>query len=671
MVCDVPSIGRSSNALRLNSPLGNGITLEENCVPLYDFGVSPKGLTLQNGALFVNIQGISTLQGIANFGSSMLFSNSANLANRSFDFGDPFQTGERVNIFGSGDFFTELRFKTDIDIAVRDAGRIVFEGHSDTGSDVDYSRLDGQTAVTTNANESGIGNWRVAESGNQNQAYISINGFFEEIQMHRYTDFNQEVEFDDSVFHDGNRIFLDVDRDSFFRSNIDDVLFLNLNNNPEYSWTTSGYDVFDKFINISQIDSPPNPNSSSTRIFLDSDDGILKVRKFGGTEVSLEAGGGGQNQTPWISNIDGAGFSLIDASEIIDIRRIFGFDDGSTGSFRLVFDANGDSDTWIGNDPNADGILFRINNGNALRMNPVDGMKFGTTGAGNKFFIDMVKNYIRFDSEDPSQIPTPALTEVHMWFDQVTNELSVKKDDGSIVSLETGGIGGTVSSDLIPDPTCTFDLGSSSNRWKDLWMCGTIFGGGASFNSGVSVNFGASFSAFNTSINGDFSTFGHENRIGNDVTDNVRIHGQIRRDLFFGATNEFASGPIDGISRSGQITCEEIVIVPPPAVPASQFSAPVIRGATSVGLRIGFYTNPRQLGLGTPHGTAGTIQLPELDRGFTSGSAQADVLFHGDGGCIGMENTNRFPNVTPRIVVRDNLGNWYEIPLTLIHPAGS
>ena len=309
-----------------------------------------------------------------------------------------------------------------------------------------------------------------------------------------------------------------------------------------------------------------------------------------------------------------------------------------------------------------------------MRWNPTEGLWMGTTGPGNKFFMDMNKNYIRFDSEDPSQIPTPDTTEVHMWFNQVTDELSVKQDYGYIVSLELG-VGVLIDRDLIPDTDCTYDIGSSTFRFKDAFFCGSIRADVQGSFGGLRTDAITGFASIggNMVVSGDFSSRGLETILGNGLNDNLRVIAQVRSDLFFGPSNQFATGPVRGISRSGNIFCESIFLnslhagFPDFDLPASQFG-PVIRCSTSATDRAGYYTRPLGLALGAPNGIAGTIQLPQNEIGFVGNSTNADTSFHGDGGCIAIENTNRFPNVDPRIIVRDNLGNWYEIPMTLVYP---
>jgi len=85
----------------------------------------------------------------------------------------------------------------------------------------------------------------------------------------------------------GNDLVLDPDADSKFVTSVDDVLTLNLSATPHYVWNTSGYDIATKYYQLSEIAVPGAPGSTAGRIFLDSADNTLKIRKSSGT-ISLE-----------------------------------------------------------------------------------------------------------------------------------------------------------------------------------------------------------------------------------------------------------------------------------------------------------------------------------------------------------------------------------------------
>jgi len=224
------------------------------------------------------------------------------------------------------------------------------------------------------------------------------------------------------------------------------------------------------FIDIADITEPASPSASFTRIFLDDVDGVLKVKKPGGSVVSLESGGGGQNQTPWLSDIDAAGFDLNDVSAI-NLR-----DDGSLGGGRIVFDALEDSDTWIGNDiGGTDTVIFRANNFTVMQYSPS-----GLTMLGGP--LRLPSQYAEFGDIIDAAVPTPGTADGRVFMRQSTGELSIRKDDSSIVSLEAGAAGGNawsdpVDSNIIPDTNNTYDLGQESGpqlKFRDGFFRGKV-----------------------------------------------------------------------------------------------------------------------------------------------------------------------------------------------------
>jgi hypothetical protein len=233
------------------------------------------------------------------------------------------------------------------------------------------------------------------------------------------------------------------------------------------------------FIEMGDIVTPSDPFSGFTRIFHDSVDGVLKVKKFGGSVVSLEAGGGGQNQTPWLTNINAAQFDLE------NVRNIEGRDTGADGSFRIIFDANEDFDTYIADDAVNDTVRFVA--GNAISFfleNRTENSE--TFGLSLLKGLDMLLQPIQFsEASDPA---TPAANKVRLFLRSSDGALSVRKDDGSVVSLEQGGAGGgantnlgnlvatVINQSLIPDIDNTRDLGQVSptrKEWRNLHLDGT------------------------------------------------------------------------------------------------------------------------------------------------------------------------------------------------------
>jgi len=88
-----------------------------------------------------------------------------------------------------------------------------------------------------------------------------------------------------------NDIILDADADSKFITSVDDVLTLNLGGAVGWLASTTAFDIGAKYSALSEIAVPGAPSSTAGRIFLDSADNTLKIRKSSGT-VSLEGSGG-------------------------------------------------------------------------------------------------------------------------------------------------------------------------------------------------------------------------------------------------------------------------------------------------------------------------------------------------------------------------------------------
>lgn len=303
--------------------------------------------------------------------------------------------------------------------------------------------------------------------------------------------------------------------------------------------------VSQAFIDFSDIPVPGVPFSGFGRVFFDNSTspGILKIRKDDTTVISLEGGGG--SQTPWLTNINAQ------QNDLFNVKFISGRDTGAVGSFQIIFDANEDSDTWIGDHSLTDTVVFVANNIGQMRYSP--------TGLELLNNIDMNLFYIQFD--EVTAPATPPATEVRMFLNVANGQLSVRKDDGSIVSLEAGGSGilwsTPVNANIIPDFDNTRDLGSSANEFRDMWIDGiaTIdflqVDVGANFFGNVTMN-------SNLTVNGNFLTTGTTTTFGNSATDDIIFVGGIASSLIPDSTlirdlgtftNKFANMYMRGISH--------------------------------------------------------------------------------------------------------------------------
>lgn len=237
----------------------------------------------------------------------------------------------------------------------------------------------------------------------------------------------------------------------------------------------------------------------------------------GGVERNVSTFGTG-SQTPWLSPIDANQFDLT------NIKDIKGRDTGASGSFRIVFDANEDSDTYIGDLSATDSFNMVANNIAQVQVSP--------TGFSFLNNVDMNLFYIQFDENVAPA--TPPLNEVRMFLNNANGQLSVRKDDGSIVSLEAGGSGilwsTPVNANIIPDADNTRDLGSPASEFRDLFIDGIAqidflqVDVGATFLGNVSCQ-------ANLTVTGNFLATGSTITFGNSATDDIIFVGGVASNI--------------------------------------------------------------------------------------------------------------------------------------------
>jgi hypothetical protein len=297
---------------------------------------------------------------------------------------------------------------------------------------------------------------------------------------------------------------------------------------------------------------------------LDSADNILKIVHDDSSVKSLEASGSG-SQTPWLSNINADGNTLLNIPNI-DLVDTGGFGDG-----RITFDANEDSDTWIGNDNVIDQVRFVANGAPQAFYNP----------SGWIFFNRVVlfpPSFLEVTGQSPASVPTPFIGTRNMFVDNTTGspigQLSVKNSDGLTVSLEGAGGGGGADTDLnnlvntsvnrslIPDGV-TRDLGDFVRQWRNIHSTGIIFSDeiqligdfdqvSGSFDVGGNATFtGSVFSINSTTIN-----------LGNSSSDNINFNGRLDTHIIPDDDNrydlgepgrEFRSGFFDGVVQTDSL----------------------------------------------------------------------------------------------------------------------
>ena len=166
-----------------------------------------------------------------------------------------------------------------------------------------------------------------------------------------------------------------------------------------------------KYLQMSGIASPANPNSGSRRIFVDTDNSDhLTVRKSDGSEIDLEATGSSSWVGTATSNLNMATY---------DITSICRLEFDLTGTDTL---ANGTT----GIDATSSKMHFNVPTGDTYNF---------TQNNDDRFFIG-------------------------------TSQISWKKGDGTPLRI---------INDLIPDTDNDYDLGSSTKEWKDLYLDGIAY----------------------------------------------------------------------------------------------------------------------------------------------------------------------------------------------------
>ena len=226
-------------------------------------------------------------------------------------------------------------------------------------------------------------------------------------------------------------------------------------------------------IDIVEIAEPTTPASNDLlTLYVDSADGITKVKKFGGAVVSLEAGGaggdvvgpsGGSTDNA-IVRFDGTTGKLIADSDITinpagqlnNVTRIN--QAGTIPISGFINMANSATLAWEASPAGADGTLTFSSNERFVFSNNV---LVPTTNAGGGLGLETV----RWNTLWATAVDLTGSLQV----DGNAN-LNGNTNIGN-ASSDTLSVTASIDTDLVP--TGTRDLGELSNQWQDLWIDGT------------------------------------------------------------------------------------------------------------------------------------------------------------------------------------------------------
>lgn len=348
--------------------------------------------------------------------------------------------------------------------------------------------------------------------------------------------FNRDIDIND------NALILDGDADSRFISPIDDFLNLELGGNIEYTWSPGAFlvgNVTGSYIQMREMAQPATPGANRAFIFLDNSGpvGELKIIHDDSSVISLESGGGG-SQTPWLTNINA------DSNDLNNLANLNLLDTGGFGDGRITFDANEDSDTWIGNDNVIDQVRFVANAIVQARYN-ASGWIFDNN-------VNLTGNYM--DITGIAVPADPAGGVRRLFVNSATQELSVRTSAGTTISLEQGGAGGGADTDLgnlvptqinqalIADVDSVRDLGSNAIRWRsgwidDLTVTNSILASSiSSTTSFTSLGSVTTLSTSTTNINSSSIN------LGNSSADNIDINGRIDTNVIPDNNEQFDLG---------------------------------------------------------------------------------------------------------------------------------
>jgi len=384
------------------------------------------------------------------------------------------------------------------------------------------------------------------------------------------------VTFNDAVFPGKIRSFKTINMDdnllefdsgatNWFDGSLSGNLDLFLASGLEYLFSSGAFFVGDAgasgaFMQVRDLTTPGTPIAGRGRIFLDSVDNVLKIIHDDTSVKSLEASGAG-SQTPWLTNINA------DKNDLNDVATINLTDTGGIGDGKIVFDFAEDGDTFIGNDTVIDQVRFVAN-----------AVPQATFNAGGFNFFNTVSlgtNFMEIIGIAPGSVPTPPIAQRNLFVDNTTGtpigQLSVKKSDGTVISLEGAGGGGGADTDLnnlvgtavnqslIPDNDNQRDLGSPSREWRNAFFDGAVQTDTLQVDASLTVLGPSIFSNIATFTGSSFSVNSTTINLGNSSSDNINMNGRVDTSIIPDNDNAFDLG--SGTLRWRNIFADGIIDV--------------------------------------------------------------------------------------------------------------
>jgi hypothetical protein len=261
-------------------------------------------------------------------------------------------------------------------------------------------------------------------------------------------------------------------------------------------------------------------------------------------------------------------------------------------------------------------------------------------------YLDVNSNYIQFDEMTPTSVGTVPADERRLFSDSTNNsELSVKKSDGSVVSLEGAGSGswvGTATSDL---NMANYDI----NTLDRLLFSTTGTDNLGSTDMGIGTNSGDSdYLTYNVpsgyhrfKVNGNLAmSVGPTSNPGLTVENSLWVSGSITAtgNVTFQQEITLGSSSSDDINIVGNIDTD-----------ISMAASKKIRAYTST--EIGYYVKNATSAVGSE----GTIQIPTKNSG-AGNAATADSDFGSEIGCIGIYTLGN-----PVLVFKYSSSGWQGI----------